>query len=496
MTKATNPYCDALGIKVPSLEVAKDSRDANYYALLMVVLLERGEPITLQAAAERFEEAGVAPAKSALASLKRCRPGRSPLYRDGDLYALDPHDAEADLWAFRLGLRPPKAALRLVPPTPGPLPTVDAPLTLAHLDEVWRDGVTGNWSAQRLALCVLDAHGKAMTPAAVVSFVSARGQSSLLSADSARYWRRGAAIRVKDGLWELDPEHDALRSARQAIIDRLETDRRGAHMRPDPAVIAANQKHFKRKREAHAQELAGMRRVLLHAFPAKKPVALVLVDVGERAISTLVGDEIARVGDKLAAYDIIAAVEVRRLLRTLEFDPEERRLGELGPPQKTMTLNRRGRKLKITTSLLVQGSCGIGRPFGDEKKLQEYLAAGQLTRLRRRLEADAKSLCALYQYGRLHGSVRLRWGFIDDYLPAPWVHRDELTLYGLKDQAFARGVALEVVVGNAPGWAEPWSRRQRARIGKGLDKWRLWLVDDDGEVIDDDEVQLARLADG
>ena len=70
----TNLYCDALGIAVPSLEVA-----------------------------------GIAPASFALASLKKCKPARPPVYRDGDRYALDPHDDEVDHWAFRLGLRPPRA---------------------------------------------------------------------------------------------------------------------------------------------------------------------------------------------------------------------------------------------------------------------------------------------------------------------------------------------------------------------------------------------------
>ena len=55
--------------------MAKDHRDANYYSLLIVVLLERGEPVTLREAAQRFEEAGVAPAAQALASLQRCKPG-------------------------------------------------------------------------------------------------------------------------------------------------------------------------------------------------------------------------------------------------------------------------------------------------------------------------------------------------------------------------------------------------------------------------------------
>jgi hypothetical protein len=140
----TNPYCEALGIQVPRLEVAKDNPDANYYALLVVALLERGKPITLEDAAKRFEEAGVAPAGRALASLKRCRPGRPPIYRDGDLYALDPYDDETDLWAFRLGLRPPRApALRVIRPSPGRLPSPDKPLTVAQLDEAWREGRRG-----------------------------------------------------------------------------------------------------------------------------------------------------------------------------------------------------------------------------------------------------------------------------------------------------------------------------------------------------------------
>jgi hypothetical protein len=237
-----------------------------------------------------------------------------------------------------------------------------------------------------------------------------------------------------------------------------------------------------------------MRRILIHAFPAKQPEGVVLVDVGRREITTFTGEEIADAKEKLADYDIIAAVEVRALLRALHFEPGERRLAELGPPQKTRQLNRRGRKLKITTKLLVQGSCGISRPFGDEEILRKYLREGQSTKLRRRLEADAKSLYALYQYGRLHGAVRLRWGFLDERIPAPWVHRNEETLYHLEKRAFDLQVPLEVVAGSVPGWVDPWSRVRRVYVEKEEPGWRSWLVDEEGQVIDRDEVQLARLA--
>ncbi len=52
---------------------------------------------------------------------------------------------------------------------------------------------------------------------------------------------------------------------------------------------------------------------------------------------------------------------------------------------------------------------------------------------------------------------------------------------------------LAVVVGTAPGWADPWSRVRRVYVEKEEQGWRSWLVDEEGYVIDDEEVQLARL---
>ncbi len=375
----TNPYCEALGIQVPRLETAAESPDANWFSLLIAALLERGGPITLDEAAERFEEAGIAPADRALGSLKRCRPARPPIYRDGDRYALDPYDDESDLWAFRLGLQPPKV------------------------------------------------------PAGSIS-------------------------------------------------------------RSDPAVIQAAIERANREREAHAERLAALRRVLVHAFPPRRPRAVVLLDVNRREIATLTGDQLAQIGERLAGCDVIAALEVRALLRTLGFDPGSRRLAELGPPRKTRRLNRRGRTLKITTEMLVRGSCSISRPFGDPRRLEKYLEDGQLVRFRRRLESDAKSLFALYQYGRLHGAVRLRWGFLDEMIPAPWIHRDEETLGTLMSRALERGVPLEVVTGSAPGWKDPWARARKAAVVKSDHSWRSWLVDEGGCPVREEDVQLARLA--
>lgn len=492
----TNPYCERLGIPVPRLDVAKDSPDANYFSLLIVVLLERGEPVTLEETAKRFEAAGIAPADAALRSLKRSKPGRPPIYRDGEFYALDAHDDEADLWAFRLGLKPPRAALpKVVRPEPAAPSTGNEPMTVAHLDEAWRDGVPNSWSAQRIAVCVLDAHGAAMTMTDVLAFVRARSQWSLLSGDSPRYWRQGAAVRQRqDGLLELDAGHEAVLSARQAVRARVEVVRRWANLRPDPVVMEAQRRQFERARVANAERLSRMTRVIVHAFPSEQPEAIVLLDVGGRGITTYVREELARAKREILGYDIIAAVRVRELLRILEVEAGERRLAELGPPQKTVQLGKRGRTLKITLDLLIRGTCGINRPLGDVQAMRGNLRRREITKLRRRLEADTKSLYAFYQYGRLHGAIRLRWGFLDELLPAPWVHRDEPKLHHLMQQAHALQAPLEVVVGSAPGWTDPWARAERAYVEKEEGGWRLWLIDEQGREIFRDEVQLALFA--
>ncbi len=492
----TNPYCSTLNIRPPTLESVRHHPEATCYNMLLVALLERGAPMTLAEVAERLEAAGVAPAAAALASLKRCKPGRAPIYRDGDLYALDPHDDDASLRVFCLGLRPPRApALRVARPEPYPLPSSDEPLRPPHITDAWESGIPWNWSVQRIVICILDTHDEPQEPAAVQTLARLLGDGDRVTPAAADRWRSGSPIRVTaDGRWELDAAHPAVVSARLAVIDRIAMIRRRRSLLPDPEVQQANFKRFERESAENAAQLAAMRRVILHAFPAAKPEALVLLDVERREIVTLLGDKLADAKSMLHDYGIIAAVDVRTLLRRLEFDPGERRLGELGPPQKTMQINRQGRTLRITLDLLVQGSCNLGRPFGDADTLRGYLQRGETTKLRRRLESDAKSLFALYQYGRLHGTVRLRWGFLDEWLPVPWVHRDEPRLHQLMSQAHTLGRQLEVVAGGAPGWSDPWARARLAQVHADASGWHTWLVDEHGFEIEEREVQLARLA--
>jgi hypothetical protein len=192
----TNPYCDALGIELPRLERVRNHPEATTFSLLIVALLERDGPMTLGQVAERFEQAGVGRVEEVLRSLRCCRPARPPVWRDGDRYGLDPHDAELDLRVFMLGLRPPRFSPP-IRPQPAPLPKPDQRLTLAELDEAWKNAPLYSLSRQRLVLAVLDVHDEPMAPEKVISFVAARTGYHGLTADSTKFKRKGSSVEVR-----------------------------------------------------------------------------------------------------------------------------------------------------------------------------------------------------------------------------------------------------------------------------------------------------------
>ncbi len=387
----------------------------------------------------------------------------------------------------------------MVKKEPAPLPGPEVPLTSFEVDEAFRGQSLSSWSFQRLAIAVLDTYGGSRSGAEVVALIKLITGWKVLEEERAAYWRAGAIVVHPNGLWSLAPEHPAIPAARRAVRDQIAKVRRWKAMGPDPAVVAAYQKRAREREAAHAAELARLRRVLVHAFPADAPAAASIIDLATREMVTWTAataderEELrAHLRGRLADYDFIAALGVRPLLRALEFDPGDRRLADLGPPQKTMTLNRRGRVLKITNELLVQGSCGISRPFGEPERMRTYILNGQIARLTKRIEADAKSLFALYQYGKLHGAYRLRWGFLDEMLRVSWVDWDEPRFHQFIASALEKGCAVEVVAGSAPGWEEPWKRAVRCEIQAGGHAWDHVVVDEDGFVVAGDDVQMVR----
>ncbi len=484
MTTPINAWCAHLGIDVPRVEAVMAHPDANYYTLLMVALLERGAPMTLPDVAVRLAVAGFGAPLDILSSLGRCRPARAPIYREGGQYSVDPYDADLDLWVFRLGLRPPKfSPVPLVTP---PLPAVPGPevaLTVAELDRAWQDAHLTSWSMQRIVLAVLDANAGPMSPREVVAFVDARCRRHPVRDHGRAFVRRGSSVLVQaDGRWAIAAGAD-LAGMRAAVRARYVAAQRWA--RSDPSALEARREEVERERTAHAHALAKLRRAVIYAVGGARPTAVAMVDIDAHTVTTFTGHELGVVPGRLEAFDVIAAIDVRALLRALGFDPGARQLAELGPPQKTITVNTRGRTIQITTEMLITSSCGIPRPLGPPPKRSTPV---------QHLETAAKSLFALYQYGRLHGAVHLRSGKFEAQLSVPWVHRDEVTFGHLIRAAAEARVPLDVVLGAAPEWEHPWSRGELVFVESDPEHtWRYWLVDADGAPVDRCEVQLARL---
>jgi hypothetical protein len=306
-------------------------------------------------------------------------------------------------------------------------------------------------------------------------------------------WRKPYVHRDADGRLSLDrtaPEVPAMRRA----VRKLAAPGRERALREEQ--WARNREVLAQEREQARQVAAGLRRVLIRIVPDKGPVAAAaMLDIGSRAIRTFVGEELGQLRAEIEAFNLVAALWVRDTLHALAVPDVDRfRLVDLKPPRKTRQLNRRGRTLAITPELLITSTTGISHPLGDPAKIAAYLASGDFAKLRRRLESDVKALFAFYQYGVLHGSLRLRWGFLDETVPVEWAVRGDPSLYETLEALRASHQPAEIVSGSAPGWADPWSRACRVTI-VALDFWSI-TVEADGQrwEIPRHEIQTVRPA--
>jgi hypothetical protein len=117
------------------------------------------------------------------------------------------------------------------------------------------------------------------------------------------------------------------------------------------------------------------------------------------------------------------------------------------------------------------------------------------TKLRRRLEASVKSSVAFYNYTRLHGVARLKWGFLDKNLPSPsWRMPSDVFLYSIAKEAQDGNKLVDIVCGSAPGWSDPWSRSIQGRV-VDVNGWYL-ILDQNGlpVQIDRREIQAIRFS--
>ena len=486
---------------MPRVEDFVGRRDVGLFRLMVVALLERGGPLEIEEVADRLERAGAdAPTGDLVFSLRKAWHGMAPVVKNPDgRFALDFHGPELDRLAFQLGLRPPRGGA----PEPVRLPT--APGTDVPLTEEELRAAADRWSgvsAYRLAAALLDARTRPMSLEDIsggLSGLDKRGRHRI-EARSVRLWRGTLLVSEADGRLALNLGSGELpelrRKLRELARPTLEQRAKDDFWKERRAQFEA--RRLEEERQA-AAETATLRRAIVHAVPAAdEPRALSILDMEARSIETFLDCDADRpaILARLHGFDVLVGLHVRDLLQALDVDPDRWRLTDLKPPRKTRTLNRRGRKLEITPELLISATTGVSRPLGDPSKIASHLENGEETKLRRRLESDAKALFAFYRYGLLHRCVRLRWGFLEDTLGVDWSLPGDPSLRELLTQATKAGSDLEIVLGSAPGWEEPWSRACRARV-LSLGWWDAsLLMQGTQERIDLREVQAIRVVRG
>ncbi|XXT22386.1 hypothetical protein WME94_12580 [Sorangium sp. So ce429] len=499
MSPAQNRYCERLGIAVPRVEDVAGQGTAKLFHLMIVALLERGGPMTLDEIAERLGAAGVVAETGDLAhSLRKAWHGMAPVYRD----ATGHFGLNLDAFALRLlvrgtGLLEPRAAPTPPAPTP-PVPGDAIPLSAEELDAAFRDRSMTSLSWIRQAAAVLDARQAAMTAEEIEAFLAGltRHRTPLGARNGLE--QSDLFLLGDGGRLTLDPLAPGLAAMRRAIrkLSHPELVRRA-----ERAAYAERSAVRRVARDAEAgrdaETARNARRAVVRVVPlAEEPQAAAVLDVGQRSIRTFLGHEMAELAGVLERFDVIAGLHIRDTLHALGLDADRRRVVDLRPPKKSRRLNRAGRTLEITPELLIAGTTGISRPLSDPEKVASYLVKGDHSKLARRLESDVKALHAFYQYGVLHGSVRLRWGFIDEGLTTEWAQPGDVSLYQQLKSASETGAPVDLVVGAAPGWADPWSRAQSVRV---LDVRFNEVLVAEGEgraafSIARDEIQAARLA--
>ncbi len=492
---ANNRIFEALKVAPYTLDGFYPPREPSLFHWMVLVLVENGEPMPLDAIVRRLTGLEVEANTGDLGySLRKAWHGLKPVYRDANgLFGLELDAGHVGYIVRASGII--KEPERPAPPlTPSPtIPGSEQPISEEEMEALCEGGVCTSISTLRATAGLLEALGRSLSIGEVNAWFGARLNYGTfpLRLHGIRAWRSDLVRLESDETLVLNPESEGVPAMRCAI-----------HAYVHPALLrkaqrcewatqqVARDEELATQRRRQAEVAGTLRRAILHLAPSGlEPAVGVVLDVEARTFTTFLAGQRpdARC---FAGFDVLIGVDIRNALLALGVDPTPFRLVDLGPPQKTKTLNKAGRKLLITTELLMKGSVGLS--LGDPARLARYIQEGDDRHLAARLQADAKALHAYYNYGRLHGYVRLRWGFIDESISAGWALPGEDSLHNILGQAEKEGRCVEVVVGSAPGWEDPWSRLQVGVVSRS-GQWGPYSVQVSGRIFSGEDIQAARL---
>lgn len=491
-----NRYCARLGIRPPRVEefLARGG-SPRLFPLIVIALLERGESMTLEQLVDRLASTPVGDRERLEVLILRSWHGLKPVVRDGrGRFRLDLHCAEVEFFLHDHGLRP--RAVPLPAPFVAPAePSLDDPLTLDELAAALAGGGGSTMSALRRAAAVLDATGLPATVAEIEGVLRglSRG-SAALGADAVRQFARYDLFEFfDDGRIGLNRGSSRLRNVREAVRRKARSTLVARAEREHHANLFARNAERNRA-QARQREVEALlkRRAIVRVWPPHgRPAAGVIIDINEHSIATFSPLAPLDVVATLQTYDILAGVDIWDALDLFEVDVDRCRVIDLGPPQKSMTDPRTDRPVRLRHEAILRDT--TGRSLTAVELLDADLAAGAWPDLVTRLGKDARALHDLYRYGVLHQAVRVRIDAFERRLGVTWAEAGDQHLYDILRMAMDSDTRVDLVVGRAPDWNDPWRRAMRVRV-KQLDVYSITVVGEaEPLVIDRDDVQAVRI---
>jgi hypothetical protein len=459
-----NRYCERLGIPVPDLETALRYPMLGIADLMALAVLEAGRPLSPEAIAARLARLDLPPRFAHAAdptALRKAWRGQGALYRDpadGLFYPDLLHDQIGHL-AFVGDPRRQAAVSR--EPTAIRQPPETEPLSHEEVDAAFQgrhfSPYSSSVSALRRAAAILDAAAGGPLALDEVNGRLARfGEPARLDETAIKAWRSGPVRLDDDGSLRLDassPDTRAMRrDIRRLALPKLRERAWSAGFHATQAELEAQ--HAARDRQ-YMDEARRARRVLLHVVVLDGvPRAAAVIDAARRELRSFIGAAVADVAAHLEPFDFLAGLDIRASLRALGLDLDRWWLAELRPQQRTFRPVEKGRPLAADPSAIVQATTGRRGVPAKPEEWKALLDRPSASRLEARLALEAEALFALYEYGALHGGVRVRKRKGDALLPVRWSMRGDPDFWCFLDASFRHLVRVHVVVGYPASLAE------------------------------------------
>jgi hypothetical protein len=219
-----------------------------------------------------------------------------------------------------------------------------------------------------------------------------------------------------------------------------------------------------------------------------------VIDLHSRAVQVFVGDDLLDLAARLEEFDVLAGVDLRVSLRALGLDPERWLLAELRPVQRTFRPADRS-PVPVTLPAVVQATTGVARVQADAATWGRLLDPKRLHGVAGRLATEARALCLLYEYGVLHGGVRVRTRPGDRLLPVEWGLRGDPDMHSVLDAAMRACVPVDIVVGPPPDLADPWTHVVRADIVDRMGQHIVIRTPGEVQWLSTDDVHAVRVTD-